>query len=95
MKAFEIIFKSGVSRTLYGKNEEDALAPIKDPDNIDAIIDVVENLKREKEFRSEHEGLLTSHAVLQGLQEGKAKKALYEDLKLHKLIPERSPLAMP
>jgi len=93
MKAYEILFQSGLSRVIYAKNEENARLNAQNADHIDYIIDVVQNLKNQKDFQTEYEPLLQSMSVLQAKQELKTKKSLFEQAQAEGLLPPgQSPL---
>ena len=69
VKAYDVIFRSGAARTLYGKTKDDALASIWNGAEVDCVIDVIENLERGQVFNQQNASLLKNAAIAQGKQE--------------------------
>ena len=87
MRAWEVGFKSGLVQVYYGPTQEEALACVEDIDEVVSIVDVLRNIKCQKEFKQEHEPFLRSVHVLGEMQKAKAQKESFERLKSENLLP--------
>lgn len=95
MKAFEVIFRSGVARILYGKTKDEALESLWEGAQVDCVTEIKVSLEREREFKQEHAPLFQASAVLQAMQELKTKEAMRNAAKSHGFIKDPSTLSLP
>jgi len=78
MNGYEVTFKSGTSRVLYGETKDQALEPINAGAEIDCVIDIIANLRLEREFRHEHATLLKASTLLTSQQDLKVRVELQQ-----------------